>query len=132
MSEIFKSCSVFLEIEGQERQFRLPLLMIAELQASCKAGLGVIYKRVFAHDFYAEDLVETVRCGLIGGGLERGEAKKIIDRRAVGAEQWPIEVWHDYAMAILAACIHGYEDKSSGKREATETESGSTSPSPTA
>ena len=127
MSQTFKPCEVLLDFGDGEHLFRLPLRMLAELQERRQAGLGAIYKRVMLGDFYAEDLVETIRCGLIGGGMEGPAAKKMIERYC---SEWPVEIWHTHAIAILGACLHGYEDKSAeGKPKATVS---STSPSPSA
>lgn len=132
MSRAFNPCRLEMEFEGEERQFRLPLTLIAELQTACKAGIGVIYRRIFTFEYHAEDLVETVRLGLIGGGMDRADANKIIARRTKGDEQWPLEIWHEYALAILSTCIVGYEDKSKKKpTPGTATPTGSTSPQPT-
>lgn len=120
-------CEVTLEFGDGEYLFRLPLKMLNELQAKRNAPIGLIYKRVIMGEYYAEDLIETVRFGLMGGGMTGSEAKRKID---VYCDQWPLDVWWSHACAILAACVQGYDD--GDKKKAGESLSSSTSPSPTA
>lgn len=106
MTQAYAPCEVILEIGDGEHLCKLTLKAIAELQEKCDAGIGAIYMRVWKGEFFAEDLVETVRLGLIGGGMSGVDAKKLIDRYC---DKWPYEVWHTHAKAILGACINGYE-----------------------
>lgn len=129
MSRDYKPCEVTLEFGDGEYLFKLPLKMIAELQDKCGAGIGAIYRRVLTGDYRGEDLVETVRCGLVGGGLTGIEARKLIERYC---DVWPLEVWHQHASAILVACVQGYAgDASPKKAKAGETTKVSPSPTPT-
>lgn len=127
----FAPCEVTLEFGDGEYLFRLPLKQIAELQEKCDAPLGVIYERVRTGRYKGEDLVETVRLGLIGGGMSGPEARKLIERYC---DKWPMEVWHAHALAVLVACIHGYEppEDQPAEKKSAETGNGSTSPEPTA
>lgn len=113
-------------------RMELGLEQIHELQTKCKAGIGVIYARTLqgrmsedisvAHPGYAafhiDDLVETVRQGLIGGGqamVDEQEVKvgalranELVARYLLPmplVEQWNL------AAAILYARIEGYEPK---------------------
>lgn len=126
----YAPCEVTLEFGDGEHLFRLPLKQIAELQEKCDAPLGVVYERVRTGRYKGEDLVETVRLGLIGGGMSGPDARKMIERYC---DTWPMDVWHTHALAVLAACIHGYEpseDQPAEKKSAVT--NGSTSPEPTA
>lgn len=132
--------------------FVLGLAQIHELQTKCKAGIGALYARVLqgrvaedvsvGHPAYAayhiEDLVETVRQGLIGGGAGTVDGKEVkvgalranelIERYLLPmplAEQWNL------AAAILFAKIEGYEpapvageDKKKAPRSRTRKTSG--------
>jgi len=130
VSRDYKSCEVMLEFGDGEYLFKLPLKMIAELQDKCgKVGIGTIYRRVLTGDFHGEDLIETVRCGLIGGGVPGPDARKLIDRYC---DAWPLEIWHQHAMAILTACVQGYAgDAAPKKGKARGAKPGSPSPTPT-
>lgn len=129
MSREYKPCEVVLEFGDGEHLFKLPLKMIAELQDRCNAGIGTIYRRVLTGDYRGEDLIEAVRCGLVGGGLTGVEARKLIDRYC---DAWPLEVWHAHASAVLSACIHGYAGDKKPKKAKARANTNSPSPTPTA
>lgn len=133
-------------------RFALGLAQIHELQTKCKAGIGAIYARVLqgrvsedisiGHPAYAayhvDDLVETVRQGLIGGGVGWVDEQEIkvgplrandlIERYLLALplmEQWNL------AASILHAKVDGYEpEKKSPEQAGDETTDavGSTTP----
>lgn len=141
--EAFVKNEVWLQFADGEYLFKLKLPQLAELQEKCEAGIGTIYGRVALGDFYAVDLIETIRLGLIGGGegvvnestikVNDLLARKLIARYC----DRPLDELHKLAHAILGACVVGYvtdaeEDKKPGNQEAEVTEPiGSTSPPPT-
>ncbi|MGK9168028.1 gene transfer agent family protein [Inquilinus limosus] len=60
--------------------FALKLKQIEELQRLCGAGLGEIAQRLLVQRrWYAADVVETIRLGLIGGGLPAVRARELVD-----------------------------------------------------
>ncbi len=101
----YHPCYVDLEFGDGEHRFQLKLKQIAELQTLCKAGIAEIRARLLSDNWFAEDCIEAVRLGLIGGGMEGPAAKKMI---ANYCDLWPLEKWHSHAMAIVLACVHGY------------------------
>lgn len=124
----YKSCEVMLEFGDGEYLFKLPLKMIAELQDKCGAGIGTIFRRVLTGEYRGEDLVETVRCGLVGGGLAGPDARKLIDRYC---DSWPLDVWHQHATAVLVACVQGYGGGDKSKKAMAREKRNSPSPMPT-
>jgi len=143
-------------------RFRLPLPMIYEVQRKTKTGIGALFARVLEGRYVlknggtfgmpteakysAEDLIETVRCGLIGGGegLVNGETVKVNAPAALTLVEtylYPAapfkEAW-DMAASILTACVEGYDEPDQKKSaEPAEAEpqtpaDGSTMPSPSA
>ncbi|WP_300396433.1 gene transfer agent family protein [Henriciella sp.] len=129
----YRSCEVTLEFADADYLFRLPLKRIAELEERCGSPIGTIWKRVcLTGDYHAVDLIETVRLGLIGGGMDAQDARKLIDRYC---DQWPLAEWHKHALAILGACVEGYEvaetapeADSPKKQEAAGTDTSTSSP----
>lgn len=148
-----------LKFADGEYKFALGLAQIQEIQRACDAGIGAVYARVLqgrvasdvtvGHSGYAayrlEDIVETVRQGLIGGGegLVDGQVVKVSSLRANElvdrylhamplAEQWNL------AAAILFAKIEGYapaagDGAGAEKKSPTTTDDLTTpGPSPTA
>lgn len=133
MSESYAPCEVVLHFADGDYRFRLPLKRIAELQEKCGAGLGAIYSRVMIGEYYIADLTETIRLGLIGGGLDELKALRLCERYC---EDWPKERLWQTAAAILGACVRGYRPKDQsgegpeGNAEAAGPTDGSTSPQP--
>lgn len=145
-----------LEFADGEYRFALGLAQINELQEKCGAGVGAIYARVLqgrvagdlgvGHPGYAayraEDLRETIRQGLVGGGegMVDGSEVKVSALRANAlveryVDQMPLKEQWDLAAAILFAKIEGYQpaEDDADKKKVTSTTSeplGSTMPEP--
>lgn len=144
-----------LEFADGVYTFKLGLKQIGELQTKVGCGIGALYARVlrgryenresgasFGHpaeaEYRSEDLTETIRQGLIGGG--QGEANgqavemsSIVANRLVKAyvEERPLSESWTIAAAVLSACVEGYAPKKKADLSATGTETpGSTTPQP--
>lgn len=125
--------AIELEFADGSYLFDLKLPQLAELQEKCKAGVLAIYGRVLRGRYlfegqsigiaqegeaFAEDLFETIRLGLIGGGkgLVNGvevvvsplTAKSLVERYCHTA---PLRDAWALAAAVLGARIEGYEQK---------------------
>ncbi len=112
MAGPYRSCEVTMDFADHTYTFKLPLIRIAELEEKCQAPIGTIYKRVLLGEYHANDLIEAVRLGLIGGGLTAQDARNLIERYC---DHWPLDIWHGHALAILSACIVGYEPEEEGE-----------------
>lgn len=136
-------------------RFALGLAQIHELQGKCGVGIGGLYARVLqgrvpgevdvGHPAYAgyylDDVVETVRQALIGGGegMVDGQDVKVSALRAnelVERYLHPmplVEQWN-LAAAILYAKVEGYtpaaDDEDKKKAPMTTATDGSTIPVP--
>jgi hypothetical protein len=127
-------------------RFALLLPQLAELQTKTGVGIGALYARVIqgrvigdisvghpAHAaYYAEDLTETVRQALIGGGegyIGEGENRQTVKVPAHRANElveryllpMPLADQWNLAAAILYAKIEGYEpppDEKPSKKKA--------------
>lgn len=123
--------SIELDFGDGSYTFALPLPQIAELQRKTDCGIGPLYARVIKGvvqvrgefvlaagqaEFYALDLIETIRHGLIGGGhgVVNGEevkvtpilANRLVDTYVLGnplMDSWSI------AATVLGVCIKGYD-----------------------
>ena len=135
MGKQWQSCEKVIAFGDGDYLFRLPLKWLAELEAKCDAGIGTIYARVLTFQHTSYDVVEIIRCGLFGGGLDPAKARRLIETYIDG---FPLEEAHQLAMAVLAGCVHGYspdaeEAEQAGNAEAAETDvSTSRPPSATA
>jgi hypothetical protein len=149
---------VHLKFADGEYRFALGLSQVDELQTKCGIGIGGLYARVLqgrlsddvtvGHPayaaFYAADLRETIRQGLIGGaaGMVDGadvtvsalRADQLVERYL---PEMPLARQWDLAAAILYAKIEGYEPKPeevdgsvSDDEKKNPTPDGSTTPAP--
>lgn len=73
--------------------FALTDTMIEELQHKTGIGIGALYQRVVASQFRVADIVEIIRCGLIGGGTAPEAADRLVSAYAKDrpfAESFPL------------------------------------------
>jgi hypothetical protein len=123
--------TIDLEFADGSYTFALPLERIDELQRKTGVGIGALFGRVTKGaqsrggdvylvpgqaEFYALDLIETVRQGLIGGkkgvvDSKEVEVTPIIARRLVDNYllNQPLTAAWELAVAILGACVMGYD-----------------------
>jgi hypothetical protein len=123
--------TIDLEFADGTYTFALPLERIDELQRKCGAGIGALFARCLkgVHrsgddiilapgqaEFYALDVIETVRQGLIGGkkGLVDGkeiEVSPALAQRLVAnyVLNQPLSSAWSLAAAILGAVVVGYD-----------------------
>ena len=96
--------------------FRLAWGQLASLQEACDAGPYVILDRLMNGTWRVNDIRETIRYGLIGGGsVTPSEALKLV-REYVEARP-PIESLLT-AQAILSAGLMGAPEEKVGERDA--------------
>lgn len=117
-------------------RFALGLEQIREIQRACGTGIGAVYARVLqgrvteditvGHPAYAayhlEDLVATVKQGLIGGAMGWVDEQEVKvgamladDLVARYLHAMPLARQWDLAAAILFAKIEGYDEGSKKK-----------------
>lgn len=111
--------------------FALPLERIDELQRKCGIGIGGLFARVIKGanrmgddivlapaqaEFYAIDVVETIRQGLIGGGRGTVDGVEVKVSPPVAARlvtnyvlNQPLSDAWSLAVSILGAVIVGYD-----------------------
>lgn len=116
MGSRFAVNQIELEFGDGTHVFRLGLAQIAELQEKCGAGIGSIYKRLLQADYRAEDCVEAIRLGLIGGGMKAVEARRLVDHYC-GLETFVLRDAWQHAVAIVGACTIGYEPPEDSKKK---------------
>lgn len=70
---------------GGEHDFALRIGELRALQKNCDAGPELVLNRLRLGQWRVDDVLEPIRLGLIGGGMERGAAGdlvfKIADQR---------------------------------------------------
>jgi hypothetical protein len=128
--------TIDLDFADGSYTFALPLARIAELERKCGAqgesvGIGKIFSRVLKGciqtggevvmlptqgEFFAIDLIETIRQGLIGGargvvdGADIKVTPQLAERLITGyVLDRPLQESWSMAASILGACIIGYD-----------------------
>lgn len=140
------SAEVTLEWADSEYLFALKAKQIEELEKLCDEGIGRICVSVFNKvDFRLIHIRETIRLGLIGGGMDAVSAKRLVDTYVDGYPIHPYMIDKDgkktedkrgplvVAGAILNAVYFGWDDLPtvrSGEADGpvTKQTSGSTGP----
>lgn len=124
--------TVRLVWRGGEHDFCLSQIgNILTLEANCNAGLGAIYARIAAGQWYVNDLREVIRLGLIGGGQPPDRAGELV-KACVDANPDGLGPSILLAQTILRAVLVGVPDDPVGKAPAPEAQTGRTSSTPTA
>lgn len=95
------------EWAGAERPFRLRFGDVLDLEEACgKIGVGAIYLRMGRHQYFAKDVFETIRLGLVGGGMAPTEARRLMQDRF---DHVPMADSLNLAMAILVHLMAGID-----------------------
>lgn len=102
---------------GGEHDFALNLGEIEILQDKCDAGPEFIFTAIGNGTWRQEYLFETIRLGLIGGGMNSHDARKLV--RKVG-EREALREFVGTAHMILLAALVGTKDDTPGKDEGEE------------
>ena len=75
-----RSARARLFFADREYEFGLQIGEVEELQELTGYGPQALWKRAASGEWGAKDLVETIRLGLVGGGMEREKAWRLVDR----------------------------------------------------
>lgn len=110
-----RSAEITLDWADGTYLFALKWGQLAELQEKCDAGPYVVLGRLAAGSWKIEDISDTIRLGLIGGGMAPVDALKKV--RAYVEDRPPFENLQ-YAQAILSAAVVGAPDEQTGKPRA--------------
>lgn len=111
-----RSASVTLEWADGEYPFRLAIGQIEELQEKTDCGPYFLLNRLLNGTWRVHDARETIRLGLIGGGMTPADALKLVKRYV---DDRPLLESVKPAAAILsAACIGAPDGEAPGKDKA--------------
>lgn len=101
-----------------ERTFRLPIGQLRELQDKCAAGPLQILGRLSDGTWRVDDVRETIRLGLIGGGATPTDALVLVHRYV---DARPLLENTALAQSILLVALMGNPDDKVGKPPAGKT-----------
>jgi hypothetical protein len=103
---------------GGEHDFALRIEQLRALQTRCDAGPGFILNRLASGQWRIDDPIEVIRLGLMGGGIERKEADRLVK---LHVEEKPLTASVILAYGILSASLNGEPDDAAGEPLAGET-----------
>jgi hypothetical protein len=97
--------------DGRQK-FRLAIGQLRELQEKTDCGPMELLKRLLGGTWRLDDVRETIRLGLVGGGMASTAALKLVARYVDDA---PLAESVPLAQAILSVLLFGSEEDSPGK-----------------
>lgn len=109
---------VRLDFGDDEHAFRLRIGELRELQELCDAGPPVVFARLGSASYRVEDVRETIRLGLVGGGMKAVDAMRLVRRYVDEIPAWAANA--SLAYIILGASLFGPEDEAVGKPKAAK------------
>lgn len=119
--------SVDLAFGGDERRFRLGIAELIALQEKRNSGPMEIAARLQLGVWRVEDVTETLRIGLMGGGTEAKKARELVE-----ATVRPGHITEHVltARAVLLVALQGLPDDPVGKAPAAPDAPEATAASP--
>lgn len=92
---------------GGEHDFRFAIGELRALEQSRDCGCTVVLARLFALQFKVDDVLETLRIGLQGGGMSEKQARATIEKSYTKANLFDLAV---VASAVLTRFISWPKD----------------------
>ncbi|QWW69342.1 gene transfer agent family protein [Rhizobium sp. WYJ-E13] len=91
-----------------EKSFAFPTReLIEELERKTDVGIGALFRRFRASDYSLSDVLQTIRLGLIGGGVSPVEADQLVTVYGVGR---PLAEIFAVADGVITALFFGNKD----------------------
>lgn len=115
-----RNARVELDFADGTYGFRLAIGELEELQEKTAVGPYALLRRLLANDWRIEDVVHTLRLGLIGDGVKPTDASKLVQRYVEQRPDWVTNAM--LAQAIVSAALVGAPEEAPGKGAAPEAE----------
>lgn len=103
-----RDASIFAPFGDGEYKFRLAWGELVKLQEALDVGPLFLFNRLGGVEWRVQDIAETLRWGLIGGGTKPADASKLIELYVKGMP--PIDNL-SLALRVLAASLNGAPDE---------------------
>lgn len=107
-----RSPETILQFADGEYLFRLNLKQVEELQEKCDAGPSEVLRRLMSDTWRVADVRETIRLGLIGGGLAPAAALTMVRRYVDDCALAPNVI---VAIVVMQSRLYPFEDEPLGK-----------------
>ena len=114
-----RSGKISLPFGDDTHVFKLGYGQIKELQDTVDAGPFVIFDSLLKNTWKIEYIRETIRCGLVGGGMAGIDAIRMVKTYVEDVENYPIRANVLIAAAILNAALMGAPEDDVGKKNET-------------
>ena len=114
-----RSGKISLPFGDDTHVFKLGYGQLKELQDAVDAGPFVIFDSLLKNTWKIEYIRETIRCGLVGGGMAAHEAIHMVKTYVEDVESYPIRANVLIAAAILNAALIGAPEEDVGKKNET-------------
>lgn len=95
-----------------EHAFLLGIEQLRALQSKCDAGPAWVLARLASQQWMVDDVVETIRLGLEGGGKSKDEARTLVKNFV---EDRPLTESLETARTVLMASLFSSEDDPTGE-----------------
>ena len=109
-----RNAAVDLDFGGGRYRFRLAFGELEELQEATGVGPYLCLRRLLAGEWQVQDVRDTLRLGLIGGGLTPNEALKLTRRYVEERPDWLLNA--TLAISVLSAALAGAPEEASSKK----------------
>lgn len=100
---------------GDERRFLLAIEQVIALEDATDSGCQEVLERILSHRWRVQDLQQTLRLGLIGGGTDPKIARRLVDETVVSGKLMASAL---AAQAVLSAALVGRSERESVGKEA--------------
>jgi Phage tail tube protein, GTA-gp10 len=100
---------------GGEHAFDLKIAHLRALQDKCDAGPQWILQRLMSKQWRVDDVIQPIRLGLEGGGMDKETARKLVKQHV---EDQPLTLSVLTAQTVLMLALFGPEDDPVGERQA--------------
>lgn len=110
-----RSADIDLKWADGDHRFRLAIGELRELQEKCDAGPPLILERLSTNRWRVEDVRETLRLGLIGGGATPAAALALIERYVDERPDWLTNA--NAAIGVLGVALVGAPEEAVGDKK---------------
>lgn len=111
-----RSGKISIAFGNDTHVFKLGYGQLKELQDAVDAGPFVIFDSLLKNTWKIEYIRETIRCGLVGGGMPAHEAIHMVKTYVEDVENYPLQANVLIAAAILNAALMGAPEEDVGKK----------------
>lgn len=114
-----RTAKIDLDWADGHHDFRLAIGELEELQEKTSVGPPVVLRRLHGGEWFVADVRETIRLGLVGGGMKATEALVLVRRYVDERPDWLNNAL--LARVIIEAALVGVADEPVKKKAKTAT-----------